>query len=53
MKRYKLKKDLPTFKAGDEFYTDSNNNLRLSGPEIVAYSHITLEKISKHSNRLV
>lgn len=44
MKRYKLKKDLPTFKAGDEFYTDSNNNLRLSGPEIVAYSHITLGK---------
>lgn len=44
MKRYKLKKDLPTFKAGDEFYTDSNNNLRLSGPEIVAYSHITLRK---------
>lgn len=27
MKRYKLKKDLPTFKAGDEFYLDSNNNL--------------------------
>lgn len=44
MKRYKLKKDLPTFKAGDKFYLDSNNNLRLSGSEIIAYSHITLEK---------
>lgn len=44
MKRYKLLKDLPTFKAGDKFYLDSNNNLRLSGSEIIAYSHITLEK---------
>lgn len=44
MKRYKLLKDLPTFKAGDKFYLDSNNNLRLSGSEIIAYSHITLEE---------
>ena len=44
MKRYKLKKDLPTFKAGDEFYLDSNNDLRLKKPDIMAYSHITLEK---------
>lgn len=44
MKRYKLLKDLPTFKAGDKFYLDSNNNLRLGGSEIIAYSHITLEK---------
>ena len=44
MKRYKLKKDLPTFKAGDEFYIDSNNNLRLKGSDIMAYNHKTLEK---------
>lgn len=44
MKRYKLKKDLPTFKAGDEFYLDGDNNLRLKKPDIMAYSHITLEK---------
>lgn len=44
MKRYKLKKDLPTVKAGDEFYLDSNNDLRLKKPDIMAYSHITLEK---------
>ena len=44
MKRYKLLKDLPTFKAGDKFYLDINNNLRLSESEIIAYSHITLEK---------
>ena len=44
MKRYKLKKDLPTFKAGDEFYLDSNNDLRLKGSDIMAYNHKTLEK---------
>ena len=44
MKRYKLLKDLPTFKAGDEFYTDSNNDLRLKGRYIIAYNHYTLEK---------
>lgn len=46
MKRYKLIKDLPTFKAGnifyisergDLFYDDSNNGIK-------AYSHKTLEK---------
>ena len=46
MKRYKLKKDLPTFKVGDEFYLDSNNNLRLKGSDIMAYNHKTLEKFS-------
>ena len=46
MKRYKLKKDLPTFKAGDEFYIDSNNDLRLKGSDIMAYNHKTLEKFS-------
>lgn len=48
MKRYKLIKDLPTFKAGnifyisergDLFYDDSNNGIK-------AYSHKTLEKFS-------
>ena len=44
MKRYKLKKDLPTFNEGDEFYLDSNNDLRLKGSDIMAYNHKTLEK---------
>ena len=44
MKRYKLKRDLPTLKAGDEFYLDSNNDLRLKGSDIMAYNHKTLEK---------
>ena len=44
MKRYKLKKDLPTFKAGDKFYLDHNNDLYLSGSNIMAYHHTTLEK---------
>ena len=44
MKQYKLLKDLPTFKAGDEFYIDSNNNLRLKVPDSMAYNHYTLEK---------
>lgn len=44
MKRYKLLKDLPTFKAGDEFYLDSNNSLRFKGSDIMAYNHKTLEK---------
>lgn len=44
MKRYKLKRDLPTFKAGDEFYLDSNNDLRLKVSDIMAYNHKTLEK---------
>lgn len=44
MKRYKLIKDLPTFNAGDEFYLDSNNDLRLKGSDIMAYNHKTLEK---------
>lgn len=44
MKRYKLLRELPTFDAGDEFYLDSNNNLRLKGSDIMAYNHKTLEK---------
>ena len=44
MKLYKLLKDLPTLKAGDEFYLDSANDLRLKGSDIMAYNHKTLEK---------
>ena len=44
MKQYKLLKDLPTFKAGDEFYIDSNNNLRLKVSDSMAYNHYTLDK---------
>lgn len=48
MKRYRLKKDLPTFKAGDEFDISSNGNLVKRGKHlsdcIVAYSAQTLEK---------
>lgn len=44
MKHYKLKNDLPTFKAGYEFYLDDNNDLYLKDPVIMAYSHTTLEK---------
>lgn len=44
MKLYELLKDLPTFKAGDVFYLDSNNNLRQKWPDIMAYNHKTLEK---------
>lgn len=44
MKRYKLLKDLPTFKAGDEFYLDSANDLRFKGSDITVYNDKTLEK---------
>lgn len=44
MKQYKLKRDLPTFKAGDEFYLDINNDLCLKESAIMAYNHKTLEK---------
>lgn len=45
MKRYKLKKDLPTFKTGDEFYINDNGNLMFDSKDcIVAYKASTLEK---------
>nr|DAJ92008.1 MAG TPA: hypothetical protein [Caudoviricetes sp.] len=44
MKQYKLKKDLPTFNEGDEFCLNNNNDLYLKDSNIMAYSHITLEK---------
>lgn len=41
MKTYKLLKDLPTFKAGDEFYRGASGHLyttdKENGREIVAY----------------
>ena len=46
MKRYKLIKDLPTFKAGNIFYTSEHGDLFYddSNNGIKAYSHKTLEK---------
>ena len=51
MKRYKLLKDLPTFKAGDEFNMNENCDLvHIGGADvnenshIVAYSGITIKK---------
>ena len=44
MKRYKLKKDLPTFNEGDEFCLNNNNDLYLKDSNIMAYNHIALEK---------
>ena len=46
MKRYKLIKDLPTFKAEDEFYLVENGDLVLSDGDAykVVYHHKELEK---------
>lgn len=53
MKRYKLKKDLPTFKAGDEFIIETDGSLYYMGDDetfvatnerIKAYDKTTLEK---------
>ena len=44
MKKYKLLKDLPTFKAGDEFYINSIGDLILYDKWIVAYTKLTLDK---------
>lgn len=46
MKRYKLIKDLPTFKAGDEFHLIENGDLVLSDGDAykVVYHHKELEK---------
>lgn len=43
MKRYKLKKDLPTFKAGDEFHISKGNNLVHTKTCVVAYMSRTLK----------
>lgn len=45
MKHYTLKKDLPTFKAGEEFYLNENGNLvSVEKEPLVAYSRQTLEE---------
>lgn len=44
MKRYKLKRDLPTFKAGEVFYISDAGNLLRESDNIAAYSWTTLDK---------
>lgn len=45
MKYYTLKKDLPTFKAGEKFYISTKGNLvSVENEPLVAYSKQTLEK---------
>ena len=44
MKRYKLKKDLPTFKAGEIFYLSDAGNLIRESDNIPAYSWSTINK---------
>lgn len=44
MKRYKLKKDLPTFKAGDIFYLNEGGSLIHESDGVVAYSWSTINK---------
>lgn len=44
MTKYRLKKDLPTFKAGEEFILDRNGDLYCLAENIMAYYHETLEK---------
>ena len=44
MKRYKLKRDLPTFKAGEVFYLSDAGNLLRESDNIAAYSWTTLDK---------
>ena len=44
MKKYKLVKDLPTFKAGDIFYLSGMGNLFHESEGVVAYSWSTIDK---------
>ena len=44
MKRYKLKRDLPTFKAGEIFYISDAGNLFRESDDIAAYSWSTIDK---------
>ena len=44
MKRYKLKRDLPTFKAGEVFYLSDAGNLLRESDNIAAYSWATIDK---------
>ena len=43
-KRYKLKRDLPTFKAGEVFYLSDAGNLFRESDDIAAYSWSTIDK---------
>ena len=47
MKRYKLVKNLPTFKKGTKFHISADGNLVLDSNFIVAYAKSTLEKFPK------
>ena len=44
MKRYKLKKDLPTFKEGEIFYLSDAGNLIRESDNVPAYSWSTIDK---------
>lgn len=44
MPYYRLKKDLPTFKTGDLFYTDDYGSLYHFKDDIMAYHHTTITK---------
>ena len=44
MKRYKLKRDLPTFKEGEIFYLSEMGNLLRESDNVPAYSWSTLDK---------
>ena len=44
MKRYKLLKDLPTFKAGEIFYINDGGSLIRESDGVVAYSWVTIDK---------
>lgn len=44
MKRYKLERDLPTFKAGDMFYLNEAGSLIHESDGAVAYNWITIDK---------
>ena len=44
MKRYKLKRDLPTFKEGEIFYLSEMGNLLRESDNVRAYSWSTLDK---------
>ena len=43
-KRYKLKRDLPTFKAGEIFYLSDTGNLIRESDNVPAYSWSTIDK---------
>ena len=44
MKRYELKRDLPTFKAGEIFYLSDIGNLIHESDGVMAYSWSTIDK---------